>query len=266
MNKKLRYCLEQKVRLVDELEQKQDMNIEEWSAHVHHWNKFMKKLRVVASTHSFRTKASERIFYEEIWIDTLTYYWYSREMVFFCNSLPIEDTQFEAYIDQKLKQYMTYRLQSFERYNAFCAQQLPIDYLALKMHVVENDERGEWAFFDERYPFLYNAYFGALERIINCLTGLLNLQEERETPILLTWNRSKQDFCLFVYALAHCNRINGEKVAVMVVVRELGQLFGLDVSKHFYQTLNKVKKRTDFSNNFLAEMNQVLVDMDLYNE
>lgn len=264
MNKKLRYCLEQKVRLIDELEQKLDMNVAEWSVHVYHWKQFMNKLSIIARTHSFRTKASERMFYEEIWIDTLTYYWYSREMALFCNSLPVEATQFEAYIDQKLQQYMIYRVQSFKQYTAFCAQQLPVDYLALKMHVLENDERGEWAFFDERYPFLYNAYFGALERIINCLTGLLNLQEERETPTLLTWNRSKQDFCLFVYALSYCNRINGEKGALMVWVRELGQLFGLDVSKHFYQTLSEFEKREDISNNFLAEMLQVLEDM--YNE
>lgn len=264
MSKKLTHCLEQKVRLMDELEQKLDMNVEEWSAHVYHWKQIMDKLSKMTITLSFRTKASERMFYEKTWIDTLSYYWYSRELALFYSLLHVEVTQREAYIYQKLQQYMNYRVQSFEQYTAFCAQQLTLDCQAFKAYVLDNDRQGKWAFFDAECPFLYNAYFGALQLILRHINGLLDQQAKQEKQTALIWNRSKQDFCLLVYALSYCNRVNREKGALLAWVQAFSQLFDLDVSKHFYQTLSEFKKRKDISNNFLAEMLQVIVDK--YNE
>lgn len=259
MNKKIQDCLAHKTRLIEEIKQMTDVKKEELSAYVYQLDQLVGKMRTIANEHTFRSRNKERIFYEQTCAEGLIYYWYVRELAQFYCGFPVNPANKATYAYERMQAYQNYITIYFPHYTAFCASELSFDYTELQAYLVNGDSLVSCCFFNEKFPFLYPIYFSALQLVINHIETLvlhcLNTQSQPTLP----WKRSKLDLCLVVYAVYLCNKIDYEKSNLIEWAKTIGNLFDLEISKNFFQTIGEFKKRKDISANFVAEMQQVII-------
>lgn len=261
MSKQMQDCFAHKTRLIEEIKQITDVKKEELSAYVYQLDQLIAKMRVIAQKHRFRSRSKEQKFYKQTYTETLIYYWYVRELAQFYCGFPVNPSNEATYTFERMQQYQNYMNLHFQHYTAFCAQELSFDDTELQTHLLHGDSLVSSCFFDEQYPFLYAIYFSALQLILNHIDEVFLYRFHMKSQPMLPWKRSKLDLCLVVYSIYRCNKMNQEKGALLDWAKAIGGLFGIEISKNFFQTISEFKKRKDISANFIAEMHQVIADI-----
>lgn len=256
MKKKVSDCMQQKMQLIEKMEQISTISVEEWSAYTHQWRKILHDMCIIAQNSAFRSRKEECFFYENQFFEVHCYYLYCREMTIFHSLRPSFPSERNAYISQQLLHYKQYRLQAFYQYNAFCSNELQTDYTEGKAYILAKDAQEEWPFFDPNYPAFYGVYFSALALIIKQLEGDFFYRMDQSDCAVLQWKRSKIDLCLLVYTASCCNGEYQDRDNLITWADAFGALFGIKISKNFFQTLHACKKRKNFEPNFVTEMHQ----------
>lgn len=260
MKKKLLSCTRRKTLLIEKMNEFPKISVDEWSAYTYQWKQILDDMCEITRTYVFTSRKKECFFFEELFAEVQSYYLFCRESALFYSVLPASPLEREAYISQKIAQYTSYRLQFFQCYTAFCANELAVDCSAIKAYILAKDSQEEWLFFDPRYPALFGAYFGALRLIVSQIEQMIAQGVQKTRTDVLQWRRSKLDLCLLSYAVSCCNGIHQERESLLKWAEVFGKLFGIDISTHYFQTLTAFKKRKDISTNLLAEMHQLIID------
>lgn len=260
MSKQVKDCFAHKTRLIEEIKQMTTVQPEELSAYAYQLDQLVDKMRGIVQKHTFRSRTKEQHFYEQVVTETLIYYWYVRELAQFYCGFPINPAHEAAYTYERGQHYQNYISLHFQPYTAFCAKKLSFDYTELQTLLLQEDAPVSCCFFDEQHPSLYFIYFSALQLILNHINAVLlpRFTVESQSPLL--WSRSKLDLCLVVYGMYHCTKTDHEKGSILEWAKEVGNLFGMEINKNFYQTISEFKKRKDIRANFIAEMNQLILD------
>ncbi|MBB1149753.1 RteC domain-containing protein [Myroides sp. NP-2] len=260
MKKKLSQCMQQKMQLIEKIEQISKISVEEWSAFTYQWRQLLQDMCTIAHSQGFRSHKEECFFYENQFAEVHYYYLYCREMALFHSSLPSLPNERNVYIDQKLQHFKQYRLQWFEQFTAFCATRLQTDYTEIKACVLAKDSHEDWPFFDPKYPAYNGAYFSALQLIIQQLEHEIFYGVTQCKPLDLKWKRPKTDLCLLVYAVCYCNGEPQERDNLIKWADAFGALFGIEISKNFFQMLHAFKKRKNITPNIVTAMYQFIKD------
>jgi|GEM_PF-6845228 len=260
MNQQMRDCLVHKAQLIEKMKQITNVKKEELSAYVYQLDQVVRKMSNMAQNYNFRSERKKHLFYQEAYTETLIYYGYARELAQFYCEFPVDPATQSTYTYASMQHYQSYTTLYFQQYSAFCAQELSCDYTEIQTYLRQGDSLLSWRLFDEKHPALFFVYFSSLQLILHHLQEVVLHRYGAKNQPLLSWKRSKLDLCLVVYATYLCNKTNQEKGKMSEWATIIGDVFGVEINKHFSQTIGEFKKRKDISANFIAEMHQVIVN------
>lgn len=214
----------------------------------------LKKLLHEMQHMKFKARKQEVLFYSKHVTETLIYYWLAKELGLLYCSLPLDRTLYTAYLNQQGERYNLLKKENYSHYGAYCLNAEPPDWQAIKEYLKTKDETCDFVFFDSAYDFLFPSYFQALTLFVNHLKLLLQHHTLATNEPTLRWQRSKVDLALVVYALYDCNKQDEETTSLLSWARAFEQLFDVEISKDFFQTLAAFKKRKNIDQTILTEM------------
>jgi len=67
MKKKVSDCMQQKMQLIEKMEQISTISVEEWSAYTHQWRKILHDMCIIAQNSAFRSRKEECFFYADLY-------------------------------------------------------------------------------------------------------------------------------------------------------------------------------------------------------
>ncbi|WP_353120189.1 RteC domain-containing protein [Myroides odoratus] len=252
--KTLNALLTRKEQIIQQFSFVCDMTEQDLALNSYQLEKLLADMQHIAQHTEFRSHKQEVLFYSKHVTETLVHYWFAKELGLLYCSLPLDRTQYAAYLNQQGEQYNLFKKENYSHYGAYCLNTENHDWKAIKKHLKTEESTCDFVFFDSRYDFLFPSYFQALTLFVNHLKLLIQHHTAATNEPPLRWQRSKVDLVLVVYALYNCNKQDDEKASNLFWARAFDQLFKVDISKDFFQILAAFKKRKNIDQTILTEM------------
>ncbi len=260
MKKVYQDCLTHKKRIIEQIVQNETLQVEELSSYTYQLGELLDQMQQVALHYPFRSRKKEILFYEKDVPEVLTYYWYARELSLVLCTLPFQQDRQKTYIEEVAILYASYKSNHFDLYCCYCAKAYDLESERMRMYLRRAENKSTWKFFDSETLFLYPIYFRVLDLVWTRLNCRENTTQMHPMQPILVWKATKVELVLLVYALYKYTVKQNDKATVRDWARAFEQLFGVDISKNYYQILNEYKKKKNIENNLFLKMNQILVD------
>ncbi|MCS4238356.1 hypothetical protein M2306_001531 [Myroides gitamensis] len=252
--KTLKALLTRKEQIIEQFSFVYDMSEQDLALNTYQLKKLLHEMQYMAHHTEFRLHKQEVLFYSKHVTETLIHYWFAKELGLLYCSLPLDRTLYTTYLNQQGEQYNLFKKENYSHYGAYCLNAETQDWQAIKEYLKAKDETCDFVFFDPAYDFLFPSYFQALTFFVNHLKLLLQHHTLATNESTLRWQRSKVDLVLVVYALYDSNKQDEDTTSLLSWARAFEQLFDVEISKDFFQTLAAFKKRKNIDQTILTEM------------
>ena len=249
-----------KKRIIEEIQQNKPTQIKELAAYSYQLKEILDNLKQIALEDQFTSQKKRKQFYEVEVIQTLTYYWYVRELCFLNLESPLFFEPKDGKLEDALSSYALLQKKYFEVYSRYCAKGCWVESEQVRSYLLQANEKSDWTFFDEEKPCLLPIYFWTLGLISTELLRLHSTNTKRDDPLIgLTWNGSKLDLIVIVYTLYYFSKEKGSVTTIIEWSKRFEQLFNIEISKNFHQTLSEFRKKKNIEDTVLLKMHQIIV-------
>lgn len=252
--KTLKALLTRKEQIIEQFSFVYDMTEQDLALNTYQLKKVLHEMQHIAQHMQFRLHKQEVLFYSKHVTETLIHYWFAKELGLLYCSLPLDRTLYTAYLNQQGEKYNLFKKENYSHYGAYCLNAETQDWQAIKKYLKAKEATSDFVFFDPAYDFLFPSYFQALTLFVNHLKLLLQHHTLETNESTLRWQRSKVDLTLVVYALYDSNKQDEDTTSLLSWARAFEQLFDVEISKDFFQTLAAFKKRKNIDQTILTEM------------
>ncbi|MGG5508283.1 MULTISPECIES: RteC domain-containing protein [unclassified Myroides] len=260
MKKVYQDCLTRKKRIIEEIKQKETLELDQLAAYAYQLEVLLDEMKEIPIETVVRSRKKEALFYEEEVTDVLTYYWYMRELSLVLCTLPFREKQHEGHLDSVALYYTSFKSDYFRLYACYCAKAYQFKSEEIRTYLKFQRERPNWLFFDKEALFLYPVYFRVVELVLLQLNRWETTANPQPIKPMLVWEATKIELVLVVFALYKYTQKKQDKPTVREWARTFEQVFGVSISKNFYQILNEYKKKKNIEDNLFLKMNEILLE------